>query len=147
MKHYRKQGVGGVAGALLAFILVSVFLLPAYVGRMYNEDGNPNNPVSGLSGFWVLIPYAGVIIWLYKVHDGAQPVLGVQGRAAGGPGLVVRKEKRPGTLRAVSSQVVGVVVGGGSAGSLVTSSRHEPHQHHAHSDEQAADAHQPGAGA
>jgi hypothetical protein len=68
LKHYRKQGVGGVAGALLAFILVSVFLLPAYVGRMYNEDGNPNNPVSGLTGFWVLIPYAGVIIWLYKVQ-------------------------------------------------------------------------------
>jgi hypothetical protein len=68
LKHYRKQGVGGVAGALLAFIIVSVFLLPAYVGRMYNEDGNPNNPVSGLSGFWVLIPYAGVIIWLYKVQ-------------------------------------------------------------------------------
>jgi hypothetical protein len=68
LKHYRKQGVGGVAGALLAFIIVSVFLLPAYVGRMYNEDGNPNNPVSGLTGFWVLIPYAGVIIWLYKVQ-------------------------------------------------------------------------------
>jgi len=68
LKHYRKQGVGGVAGALLAFVIVSLFLLPAYVGRMYNEDGNPNNPVSGLSGFWVLIPYAGVIIWLYKVQ-------------------------------------------------------------------------------
>ncbi len=68
MKHYRKQGVGGVAGALLAFVIVSIFLLPAYVGRMYNEDGNPNNPVSGLSGFWVLIPYAGTIIWLYKVQ-------------------------------------------------------------------------------
>ena len=68
LKHYRKQGVGGVAGALLAFVIVSIFLLPAYVGRMYNEDGNPNNPVSGLTGFWVLIPYAGVIIWLYKVQ-------------------------------------------------------------------------------
>jgi len=68
LKHYRKQGVGGVAGALLAFVIVSLFLLPAYVGRMYNEDGNPNNPVSGLSGFWVLIPYAGAIIWLYKVQ-------------------------------------------------------------------------------
>ena len=68
LKHYRKQGVGGVAGALLAFILVSVFLLPAYVGRMYNEDGNPNNPVSGLTGFWVFLPFAGTIIWLYKVQ-------------------------------------------------------------------------------
>jgi hypothetical protein len=68
VKQYRKQGVGGIGGVLLAFIIVSIFLLPAYVGRMYNEDGNPNNPVSGLSGFWVLIPYAGVIIWLYKIQ-------------------------------------------------------------------------------
>jgi len=68
LKHYRKQGVNGIVGVLLAFIIVSVFLLPAYVGRMYNEDGNQNNPVSGLTGFWVLLPYAGVIIWLYKIQ-------------------------------------------------------------------------------
>jgi hypothetical protein len=68
LKNYRKQGVNGVVGTLLAFVIVSIFLLPAYVGRMYNEDGNPNNPVSGLSGFWVLIPYVGGIIWLYKVQ-------------------------------------------------------------------------------
>jgi hypothetical protein len=68
LKNYRKQGVNGLVGTLLAFIIVSIFLLPAYVGRMYNEDGNPNNPVSGLTGFWVLVPYAGSIIWLYKVQ-------------------------------------------------------------------------------
>jgi Domain of unknown function (DUF4234) len=68
VKAHRKQGVGGIAGVLLAFIIVSIFLLPAYVGRMYNEDGNQNNPVSGLTGFWVLLPYAGVIIWLYKIQ-------------------------------------------------------------------------------
>ena len=68
LKNYRKQGVNGIVGTLLAFVIVSIFLLPAYVGRMYNEDGNPNNPVSGLSGFWVLVPYAGGIIWLYKIQ-------------------------------------------------------------------------------
>jgi apolipoprotein N-acyltransferase len=68
MKGYRKQGVGGIAGILLAFILVTTFLLPAYAGRMYNEDGNPNNPVSGLTGFWVLVPYVGTFIWLYKIQ-------------------------------------------------------------------------------
>jgi Domain of unknown function (DUF4234) len=68
LKGYRKQGVGGIAGVLLAFIIVSTFLLPAYVGRMYNEDGKPDNPVSGLTGFWVLLPYAGAIIWLYKIQ-------------------------------------------------------------------------------
>jgi len=68
IRAHRKQGVGGIAGILLAFILVTTFLLPAYVGRMYNEDGNPNNPVSGLTGFWVLVPYVGSFIWLYKIQ-------------------------------------------------------------------------------
>jgi hypothetical protein len=68
IKEYRKQGVGGLGGLLLAFIIVSTFLLPAYVGRMYNEDGQPNNPVSGLSGFWVFVPYVGTFIWLYKIQ-------------------------------------------------------------------------------
>ncbi len=68
LKNYRKQGVNGIVGTLLAFVVVSIFLLPAYVGRMYNEDGNQNNPVSGLTGFWVLVPYAGSIIWLYKIQ-------------------------------------------------------------------------------
>jgi Domain of unknown function (DUF4234) len=68
LKHYRKQGVNGVVGVLLAFIIVSIFLLPAYAGRMYNEDGNQNNPVSGLTGFWVLVPFVGGIIWLYKIQ-------------------------------------------------------------------------------
>ena len=68
LKNYRKQGVNGIVGTLLAFVIVSIFLLPAYVGRMYNEDGKQDNPVSGLSGFWVLVPYVGSIIWLYKVQ-------------------------------------------------------------------------------
>jgi uncharacterized membrane protein len=68
LKNYRKQGVNGIVGVLLAFIIVSIFLLPAYIGRMYNEDGNQNNPVSGLTGFWVLVPYVGSIIWLYKLQ-------------------------------------------------------------------------------
>jgi Na+/proline symporter len=68
MKGYRRQGVSGIVGLLLAFIIVSTFLLPAYVGRMYNEDGNPNNPVSGLTGFWVFVPYVGTFIWLYKIQ-------------------------------------------------------------------------------
>ena len=67
-RAYRRQGIGGLAGVLLAFVAVSTFLLPAYVGRMYNEDGKPN-PVSGWSGFWVLVPYVGGFIWLYKIQS------------------------------------------------------------------------------
>lgn len=68
MKGYRGKGVNGIVGVLLAFIIVTTFLLPAYVGYMYREDGNNRPPISGWSGFWVLIPYAGVFIWLYKIQ-------------------------------------------------------------------------------
>ena len=39
LKRYRGQGVSGFVGFLLGFVLVSVFLLPSYVGKLYQEDG------------------------------------------------------------------------------------------------------------
>ena len=65
---YRREGVGGIAGVLLAFIIVSYFLLPQYVGKMYAAEGKPS-PVSGMSGFWILVPYAGVYILMYKIQE------------------------------------------------------------------------------
>ena len=46
---YRKEGVGGLAGVLLAFIIVSYFLLPQYVGKMHAAEGKPA-PVSVMRG-------------------------------------------------------------------------------------------------
>src|SRR4051795_12462780 len=51
VKRYRGQGVGGFGGFLLLFVLVSTFLLPSYVGKLYQEDGQ-RAPISGWSGFW-----------------------------------------------------------------------------------------------
>ena len=68
VKNYRGEGVGGVGGVLLALVIVGYFLLPAYIGRMYQEDGQ-QNPVSGQTGLWVLVPYAGAFILLYKCQD------------------------------------------------------------------------------
>jgi hypothetical protein len=65
---YRGQGVHPVAGVLLCLIWVGYFLLPAYIGRMYQEDGKPN-PVSGQTGLWILVPYAGTFIWLWKCQE------------------------------------------------------------------------------
>ena len=67
VKRYRGQGVGGLGGFLLLFVAVSPFLLPAYVGRMYKEDGQ-ENPVSGWTGLWNLLPYVGVFVYLAKVQ-------------------------------------------------------------------------------
>jgi len=67
LKKYRGQGVGGLGGFLLLFVAVSPFLLPAYVGRMYKEDGR-DNPVSGWTGLWNLVPYVGVFVFIAKVQ-------------------------------------------------------------------------------
>lgn len=67
MKAYRGQGVGGFAGFLLSFVVVSVFLLPSYIGKMHQEDGQEAR-VTGWSGFWVLVPYVGAFVWLAKLQ-------------------------------------------------------------------------------
>jgi hypothetical protein len=78
LKRYRGQGVNGVVGILLGIVVVGYFLLPSYVGRMYKEDliekgedpvsAAKKVPITGWSGFFILIPYVGVIVWLAKVQ-------------------------------------------------------------------------------
>jgi hypothetical protein len=64
------NGVGGVVGLLLGLCIsiVNVFLLPAEIGNMYAQEGL-EKPVTGLTGFWVLIPLIGSIIWFVKVQN------------------------------------------------------------------------------
>ncbi|HST24756.1 MAG TPA: DUF4234 domain-containing protein [Gaiellaceae bacterium] len=79
MRGYRQEGVNGVVGVLLGIIIVGVFLLPSYVGRMYKEDlirqgedpimAAQKVPITGWSGFLVLIPYIGGIIWIAKIQS------------------------------------------------------------------------------
>jgi hypothetical protein len=83
VKSYRGQGVGGLGGVLLALVIVAWFLLPAYIGRMYQEEGKPN-PVSGMSGLWVLVPYAGVYILMYKCQEALNAFWGEKGAPAPG---------------------------------------------------------------
>jgi apolipoprotein N-acyltransferase len=83
VRAYRGQGVGGLAGVLLAFIIVSTFLLPAYVGRMYQEDSK-QNPVSGYTGFWVLLPYVGSFIWIWKIQSALNEFWASKGAPAPG---------------------------------------------------------------
>jgi hypothetical protein len=79
MKRWRRQGVNGIVGILLCIIIVGVFLLPSYVGRLYKEDliekgeepllAAQKVPITGWSGFLVLIPYIGGLIFLAKVQS------------------------------------------------------------------------------
>jgi hypothetical protein len=69
IKNYSGEGVGGAVGLVIWILLsiVSVFLLPSEVGKLYSRDGK-QPPVTGLTGFWLLLPLAGGIVWFVKVQ-------------------------------------------------------------------------------
>lgn len=75
--HEYRGGRGWSGVAYLIFSLVPVinivgivipWLLPAYVGRMYEENGL-SKPLTGWSGCWVLLPFLGVFIWIFVLSN------------------------------------------------------------------------------
>jgi hypothetical protein len=69
IKEYSGQGLGGVLGLILSLFcgIITIFLLPAEVGGLYQRAGR-EPPISGLTGFWVFLPIIGGIIWVFKVQ-------------------------------------------------------------------------------
>ncbi len=58
---------------------MNLFLLPAEIGNMYAEEGL-EKPVTGVTGFWFLIPLVGMH---HLVREGAgrdEPALGSERR-------------------------------------------------------------------
>jgi hypothetical protein len=69
VKNHSDQGVGGVLG-LVIYIVVSIvtwFLVPSEVGKMYVRDGRPA-PFSGWTGLWLLLPIVGPFVWFIKIQ-------------------------------------------------------------------------------
>lgn len=71
LKNYRGQGWSGTLYLIFQFLfpfpLIALpWLLPAYVGRMYVEDGQAA-PITGMAGFWVFVPLVGGIILFVKI--------------------------------------------------------------------------------
>jgi hypothetical protein len=69
VKNHSGQGVGGVLG-LVIYIVVSVvtwFLVPSEVGKMYRQDGRVA-PFTGWTGLWLLLPIIGAFVWFIKVQ-------------------------------------------------------------------------------
>ena len=69
VKRLLQRDIERVVGVILAIFIgiVNIFLLPAEEGNIYAK-ANLDKPVSGVTGFWVLIPIVGWFIWLYKVQ-------------------------------------------------------------------------------
>ena len=69
VKEHSGQGVGGVLG-LVIYIVVSIvswFLIPSEIGKMYKLDGR-EPPFSGWTGLWLLLPIIGAFVWFIKVQ-------------------------------------------------------------------------------
>jgi len=64
------QGIGGLIALILMFVGGSIaipFFAGSEVGNLYAEDGKPK-PVTGQTGWWILLPIAGAIVWFVKVQ-------------------------------------------------------------------------------
>jgi hypothetical protein len=71
MKEHSGSGLGGWLGLFLSVItggLVAVFLLPNEVGQLYRTSGRAE-PVTWKTGFWVLLPLVGGLVWLAKTQN------------------------------------------------------------------------------
>jgi hypothetical protein len=56
VKQYSGDGVGGVIGAVIHVFagVITLFLLPIEIKRMYEKDGQVS-PVSAATAFWILL--------------------------------------------------------------------------------------------
>ena len=69
VKNHSNQGVGGVLGLVIYIVvgIVTWFLVPSEVGKMYKQDGRPA-PFSGWTGLWLLLPIIGAFVWFIKIQ-------------------------------------------------------------------------------
>ncbi len=69
VKNHSGQGVGGVLGLVIYIVvgIVTWFLVPSEVGKMYKQDGR-EAPFSGWTGLWLLLPIIGAFVWFIKVQ-------------------------------------------------------------------------------
>jgi hypothetical protein len=82
LKQHNGEGLGGVVGLILGLFWVSYFILPMEIQKTYENDGRQTE-VGPLYGLWLLLPIAGIIIYVlrvqgalndYWVSKGAAPV-------------------------------------------------------------------------
>ena len=70
VKRYSGNGVGGVIGLVIYIVIspVTFFIVPSEVRYMYEDLDGQSSPVRGVTGFWILLPLIGNIVWFVKVQ-------------------------------------------------------------------------------
>ena len=69
LKQYSGEGLGGVLWLVIWLVagIVMFFVTPSEVGKLYSREGQ-EPPVTGKTGFWMLLPLVGYIVWVVKVQ-------------------------------------------------------------------------------
>jgi hypothetical protein len=69
MKNHRGQGLGGGIALILAIFvgIVMPFLTSDEVGKLYEARGQAQ-PVTAITGLWILLPIIGGFIWFVKTN-------------------------------------------------------------------------------
>lgn len=70
LRSFTGEGIGGGWGLALAiaFPIANSFLLPSEIGRIQRGE-NKLEPVSGLTGLWIFIPFVGWIVWTVMMQS------------------------------------------------------------------------------
>ena len=69
IKRYSGEGLGGVLWLVIGMVagIVMIFVAPSEVGKLYSREGQ-QPPVTGKTGFWMLLPLIGYFVWTAKVQ-------------------------------------------------------------------------------
>ena len=69
LKQYSGEGLGGVLWLVIWLVagIVMIFVAPSEVGKLYSREGR-EPPVTGKTGFWMLLPLVGYFVWVVKVQ-------------------------------------------------------------------------------
>ena len=68
LKEHNREGLGGVVLLLLTFVIVGPFLLASEVEKTYQADGR-ESPVNAMTALWLLLPLAGIYIFVQKTQN------------------------------------------------------------------------------
>ena len=70
IKRYSGNGVGGVLGLVIYFLIspVTFFVIPSETRYMYEDLDGQHSPVRGTTGLWFLLPLVGWIVWFVTVQ-------------------------------------------------------------------------------
>jgi Domain of unknown function (DUF4234) len=83
LQKFRGEGVGGTIGLIVTILvgIVTPFLLANETQKLRAETGQPET-VTTMTGLWILLPFVGFFVWLFKNQNAINEVWVANGATA-----------------------------------------------------------------